>query len=123
MPLPDDADLTPEALDTLRELVNEWLKKARKAVWSFQERDGFFIRDSHLKEFRPSLTTSTRSYMALAYGTSSSAKSRRWRGQWMGSHDRMRSNSAKQECASNNALKVRSGSANNNALKTAPALK
>jgi len=45
MPLPDDADLTPEALDTLRELVNEWLKKARKAVWSFQERDGFFIRD------------------------------------------------------------------------------
>jgi hypothetical protein len=57
---------SPEDLHELRATVEEWLSKARSAVWSFKRDDGSFQKDSdpfdHL-----SITTTARCYMGLAY--------------------------------------------------------
>ena len=56
---------TPEELHELRSIVEEWLKRARKAVWTFKKTNGAFYRDSKTLD-RSSLTTTARCYMALA---------------------------------------------------------
>lgn len=58
-----------EDLHELRIEIEDWLKKACDAVWSFEkseERKGAFHRDSGMPE-KASITTTARSYMALAY--------------------------------------------------------
>ena len=58
---------TPEELHDLRRTVEDWLERARDAVWSFESSrgSGSFKRDSS-KSNRSSLTTTARCYMALA---------------------------------------------------------
>lgn len=56
----------PEDLHQLRTSVEDWLEKARDAVWSFKREDGSFQSDSK-KSDHSSITTTARCYMALAY--------------------------------------------------------
>lgn len=60
---------TPEELVALRTSVEDWLEKATNAVWSFHRDDGLFWRDTvqfNSGQDTSSLTTTARSYMALA---------------------------------------------------------
>ena len=61
----DPVNATPEDLNELRSIVEEWLRRAWKAVWTFKKKNGAFHRDSK-KPDRSSLTTTARCYMALA---------------------------------------------------------
>ena len=63
--LSDAVTATPEDLNELRSIVEEWLKRAREAVWTFKKEDGAFQRDSKTSD-RSSFTTTARCYMALA---------------------------------------------------------
>ena len=65
MGLRDAVNATPEDLNELRSIVEEWLKRARKAVWTFKKENGAFQRDSETPN-RSSVTTTARCYMALA---------------------------------------------------------
>ena len=68
---PDHVDIrparnqTPEDLNELRTIVEEWIQRASNAVWSFAKKNGAFQRDSRTPD-RPSVTTTARCYMALA---------------------------------------------------------
>lgn len=66
---------TPEDLVALQTTVRDWVEKAQKAVLSFRRTDGSFWRGSDALEAaeekpsqdKRSLTTTSRSYIALAY--------------------------------------------------------
>ncbi len=69
---------TPEDLVALQTTVRDWVKTAQDAVLSFHRRDGLFWRDSKAwnlvksvkddkEKDKRSLTTTSRSYMALVY--------------------------------------------------------
>ena len=76
----------PEDLNELRTIVEAWLRRARKAVWTFAKEDGAFQRDSQTPD-RSSFTTTARCYMALAtverqLPTTHHHRQRRWQDQW-----------------------------------------
>lgn len=55
-----------DALNQLRSTVEDWVERARKAVWTFEREMGLFQKDSE-KSDHSSITTTARCYMALAY--------------------------------------------------------
>lgn len=79
---------TPEQLHELRNSVESWLKKAREAVWTFQNEGGAlkgtFLRASDMKDNNHlSSTTTARCYMSLLYadrqiGSSKSSNISKW---------------------------------------------
>ena len=75
---------SPEDLHELRATVEDWLNKARQAVWSFEdETTGCFRKDSSQPP-SASITTTARCYMGLAYAERQRGKekedSKDWRG-------------------------------------------
>ena len=61
----DTRSIAPEDLHELRSIVEEWMSRAREAVWTFKKPNGAFQRDSKTAH-KSSFTTTARCYMALA---------------------------------------------------------